>query len=55
MSIRSIGKDDNNPPKEDLEDVAKPAQSATYDDVFGDISEQGPNYRNVSVFEDISE
>lgn len=50
MSIHSTDKDDHSPPKDHLEDVEKPAQSATYDDVFGEISEQGPNYRNVSVF-----
>ena len=62
MSIHITDKDDHSPPKDHLEDVEKPAQSATfedvekpaqsatYDDVFGEISEQGPNYRNVSVF-----
>lgn len=35
--------------KEDLEDLAVPAQATTFDDVFGEISEHGPNYRNVSI------
>lgn len=35
--------------KEDLESPAVPAQATAFDDVFGEISENGPNYRNVSI------
>lgn len=35
--------------KEDLESPAVPAQATAFDDVFGEISEDGPNYRNVSI------
>ena len=50
MSVRSMGKDDYeaNPRKDEIEDIGKPGQAAIYDDVFGDISEGGPNYRDVS-------
>lgn len=47
-----MGKDDYeaNPRKDEIEDIGKPGQAAIYDDVFGDISEGGPNYRDVSCF-----
>ncbi|BCR90230.1 uncharacterized protein ACHE_60116A [Aspergillus chevalieri] len=35
--------------KEDLEDPTVPSQAVTHDDVFGEISDRGPNYRNVRV------